>query len=236
MDIDVIFTADGLLNTALEGKDTAVIDVFRATSVITTAINNGAEYIRPFKTIEEAFEFRKNNGGGVLLGGERNKVKIEGFDFGNSPLEYEDVKGKVIAFTTTNGTQAIENAYGSENIYILSFLNLRAACDVFMERSSSLVLACAGTAGKVTIDDTLCAGAAIEYILSKKDAALSDAAAISLEYYKSGKGDLRYLLKNCRHYNALMAEGYEKDVAYCLQRDTISLVPSYRDGFICIHK
>lgn len=234
MYIDVIFTADGLLNTELKGKDTAVIDVFRATSVITTAMNNGAEYIKPFKTIEEALEFRKSTGGQALLGGERNKVKIEGFDFGNSPLEYKFVKGKPIGFTTTNGTQAIENAKGSENIYVLSFLNLSAACDIFMERSSALILACAGTAGKVTIDDTLCAGAAIEYILSNKKAELSDSAAISLEYYKSGKGDLRHLLKNCRHYNALMKEGYEKDVEYCLQRDMIPLVPYYKEGFILI--
>jgi len=42
------------------------------------------------------------------------------------------------------------------------------------------------------------------------------------------------LLKNCRHYNALMKEGCEKDVEYCLQRDMIPLVPYYKEGFILI--
>ena len=48
----------------------------------------------------------------VLLGGEREGVKIEGFDLGNSPREYvEDVvSGKTVIFTTTNGTAALLHA------------------------------------------------------------------------------------------------------------------------------
>jgi len=51
-------------------------------------------------------------GKGVYHFSERNGEKMPGFDKGNSPFEYagDQVKGQRIAFTTTNGTQAIDKA------------------------------------------------------------------------------------------------------------------------------
>ena len=48
----------------------------------------------------------------MVLGGERGGVRIDGFDLGNSPAEYTrpSVGGKVLVFTTTNGTEAIRTA------------------------------------------------------------------------------------------------------------------------------
>ncbi|WP_349406490.1 2-phosphosulfolactate phosphatase, partial [Clostridium perfringens] len=65
----------------LKDKVVVVIDMLRATSVITTAFINGCKEVIPYLTVEEAVkkskEFKK---GDCILGGERKAVKIEGFD------------------------------------------------------------------------------------------------------------------------------------------------------------
>ncbi len=76
--------------------------------------------------------------------------KIEGFDLGNSPFEYmaEELKGKSIAFTTTNGTQAIIRSLGAREIIIGSFLNLSAVVNYLREGSNNVLVVCAGWKGK----------------------------------------------------------------------------------------
>ena len=112
MKLDVIISADNIKEEYLEDKIVVVIDMLRATSVIITALANKAKEVFPILTVEEAFnkkeEFLRVEKE-VLLGGERKALKIEGFDFSNSPLEYtsEKVKGKTIILSTTNGTRAI---------------------------------------------------------------------------------------------------------------------------------
>src|SRR3954467_11586619 len=86
-----------------------VIDVLRATSSICVALEHGAERIIPVRDVEEARKYKMR---GFVIAAERDGEMIEGFDFGNSPFSFmgENVKGKSIAFTTTNGTQAIHAA------------------------------------------------------------------------------------------------------------------------------
>ena len=78
-----------------------VVDIFRATSAICAAFENGVAAIIPVAELEEALEYKKR---GYLAGGERNGIVQEGFDFGNSPFSYmkPEMKGKEIALTTTN--------------------------------------------------------------------------------------------------------------------------------------
>ena len=98
----------------LAGHTSIVIDTLRASTTITTALENGAEKIIPCLTVEEARQLA-NDRPGALLGGERGGKPLPGFDFGNSPAEYEPnrVAGKTIVFTTTNGTKAMTRCMGS---------------------------------------------------------------------------------------------------------------------------
>ena len=102
-----------------------VVDVFRATSAIVTALHYGAKSFIPVSTIEEARELGKQ---GFLAGGARNGEVVEGFEFGNSPFSYmnDRIKGREIAMTTTNGTRAINIAAKSaDTVLIGSFLNYK---------------------------------------------------------------------------------------------------------------
>ena len=109
MRIDVLLTPAEAGARSLSGRIVAVIDVLRATSTIVAAMANGARAIVPVAEIEDALRLAKTHGrDNVLLCGERRSRKIEGFDLGNSPLEFtsEAVADKLVVMTTTNGTRA----------------------------------------------------------------------------------------------------------------------------------
>src|ERR1044071_526976 len=105
-------------------KTVVVVDILRATSCMVTAFAYGVECIVPFADLEDCRAMSKQ---GYITSGERNGEKVEGFDKGNSPFEYmEEVRGKKVAFTTTNGTQAISKSMAARDVVIGAFLNLTA--------------------------------------------------------------------------------------------------------------
>lgn len=118
--VDVIPTLQALKPQDVAGRVAVVIDVLRATSTIVAALAAGAREIRPASSPAEArarlARLAAARGGrdGLVLGGERLGLRIEGFDLGNSPLEYTAgaVGGKTVFFTTTNGTRTLRRAAG----------------------------------------------------------------------------------------------------------------------------
>ena len=67
----------------------------------------------------------------TVLCGERGGEKIEGFDLGNSPLEFraERVEGKTLVCTTTNGTDALRHAEGAAELCLCCYRNLQAVAE-----------------------------------------------------------------------------------------------------------
>lgn len=59
----------------------------RAASTVVFALTQEAKYLIPVATKEEAFILQKKNPNYVLVG-EEEGIKIENFDFGNSPSEF----------------------------------------------------------------------------------------------------------------------------------------------------
>ena len=105
-----------------------VVDLLRATSVISTAFHYGIESIIPVMSLEEALSYK--NKPNHIIAAERNTLLIDGFDFGNSPFHYIDknLKGKTLALTTTNGTKAIHMAK-TNKLITASFVNIDAVVD-----------------------------------------------------------------------------------------------------------
>lgn len=126
-----------------ENAIVVVVDVLRATSAICTAIHHGVDKMIPVAGLDEA---RKYKAEGYLVAAERNAIKQEGFDFGNSPFHYidEDLSGKTIVISTTNGTQAIEAAKDSSTILIGSFLNISAIANWILQQERNVIVLCAG--------------------------------------------------------------------------------------------
>ena len=167
----------GMPEAACAGGIAVVIDVLRASTTIVTALAHGATRVRPVLTVPEARDMHAAAGAagpgyGPLLGGERGGLKIDGFDLGNSPLEYSRgrVGGRSIVITTTNGTAALHACSGAVAVLIGAIVNRtavaacarslaeqRAGCDAH--------LVCAGTEGAVTEEDLLAAGAILDAVV-----------------------------------------------------------------------
>lgn len=234
MKVDIIFTADEVSQEKTKGKICVVIDVLRATSVMITALHNGAEKIFPFKdikTIQERCENLKN----IIKCGERNALKIDGFDLGNSPLEFtkEKVFGKDIYMSTTNGTKAVENSLSAEKIIICSFLNIKSVSEKLLEYKKDVVIVCAGTNGKFSLDDTLCAGLIIKEMQKHTEIQMNDVLLAAVRISESHE-NIKDILKGSTHYERLLSLGFEKDMEHIFSLNKYSIVPEYKNGYISI--
>ena len=234
MKIDVIPYASAIRPDLIKNRHVIVIDVLRASSVMVTALANGAKAFIPVRTVEEAhqkaIELPEEE---VLLCGERDAQIIDGFHLGNSPQDYthNKVQGKTLIFTTSNGTLTLNKLAGTKEIFIGSFLNMNALVRKF-QVLDNVVLVCSGTDNNFSMDDAMCAALFINEIMKKKAVALSDFSIMLLKAFRKDNGDLHKLLKDCYHLNLLKRKGFEKDVEFCLQKNISYIVPEMKDGRI----
>lgn len=109
-----------------------IIDVFRATSTIATALYNGATKIIPVDAVDKCIAIGIATPNSITAG-ERDGKVIEGLQYGNSPAEYPRsfIEGKTLVLTTTNGTKLLHMALknGASEVITGSFPNLGAVCN-----------------------------------------------------------------------------------------------------------
>ena len=237
--LETLFIPEEIKNTELEGKLVVVIDVLRASSTIVTALANGCNgfipILSPEKVREKAQQFEKEK---ILLGGEREGKKIEGFDLGNSPREYkrEAVQDKTIIFSTTNGVKTLEMIKGAQRIVIGSFLNLQAVCHYCTNYQGDILIICAGREGRFSLEDTACAGMIIHSLRDLFPGVYQGVDAnltAQLLYEKFGYNILE-ILRKAQHGRYLESIGLSEDLKFCSQLDFYHIVPILRDGIISI--
>ena len=232
MNLDVILSPpeiDLLPQRDLADTVAIVFDVLRATSSMVTALANGAAGVWPVRTIEEALTL-KTARPGALLGGERYGELIEGFDLGNSPLEYAGniVAGCEIISTTTNGTIALRAVEHALSVLAASILNIEATAAHAAGRP--IVIVCAGTFREAALEDILAAGMLISMLPDYK---LTDSARVSLALYKQEAHDLPAALRQARNGRELISKGRAAEVEWCTQASRFPLVAEMnREGFV----
>ena len=237
MYISVIPTAQQAQGINFSGQTAVVIDVLRATSVITTALENGAREVIPVKTVEEAQNLYATCDN-ALSCGERNAVKIEGFDLGNSPLEYKKkvVEGKTLILTTTNGTNAINNIIGADEVVLACFRNVAAVVEHIVGLSHrgcrDIIIVCAGTESHFSLDDGLCAGMIIELLKQQTEVETDDLGLLLHRFYNESKDNLFGALSGCYHLKRLFTMGFYDDIKFCLETNCVQTVPVLKDGKI----
>lgn len=225
--IDVCLSPDLMHLYPVSDRVVIVVDILRATSCMVTALAHGVQSIRPFANLEEC---RAMKAQGYFTAGERNGEKVEGFDFGNSPFEYmiEKLKGQRIAFTTTNGTQAIAKSHGAKQIIIGSFLNLTAVTEYLKRGNDSVLVVCAAWKGKVNLEDTLFAGALVENLKDHIEPDC-DAPLAAQRLYNLAKKNMVDFLKDSSHVKRLNRLHVHKDIAFCVTPDQYPVVPRLVD-------
>jgi len=119
---------------------TVVIDVFRAFTTAAYVMHNDAESIVPVETVEDAFRLKGEHPDWLLMG-EVDGVKVEGFDYGNSPHEVKelDFKGKTLIQRTSAGTKGIILAHNADEILLGSFVTADAIVDYIKGRNPEVV-------------------------------------------------------------------------------------------------
>jgi 2-phosphosulfolactate phosphatase len=213
--IDVAFTP------AQEGHAEVgvVVDVMRATSTIAQALASGYERVLCCAEVGDARRL-KDELGDAILGGERDAIRIEGFDAGASPREFLEPKASTLILTTTNGTRTILEAVSRcQEVLLGSLLNLGAVADALRARGLDAVVLCAGFEGAFAIDDAYGAGRIVRALdeATPTDAAIAS-GVIADRFPRPIDGI------NARTYGP---PGLEADIEWCSQVDTVATVPRF---------
>lgn len=228
--VEVCFTPGEYQYFKDEFEIVVVIDVLRATSAICAAFDNGIAAIIPVPTVEEAWEYKKK---GYLAGAERKGQIVDGFDFGNSPFSYmkEDFKGKEVVLTTTNGTKSLDVAKDAGSVVVGSFLNLTVLSEWLANQEKNVLCLCSGWQDKFNLEDTICAGAISDYLISTGNFTSEEDSSIAAKYlYLSAKDNYFGYLKSSSHRRRLKNLNLNEDIKYCLTPNQTNVIPILKDG------
>jgi 2-phosphosulfolactate phosphatase len=206
-------------------KCVVIIDVFRATSTIATALYNGAVNIIPVATVDGCIALG-NSIPNSITAGERDGKVAQGLQYGNSPSEYPAsfIEGKNLILTTTNGTRLLHMVENAHSIVIGSFPNLSSVVNYIKGQSKDVILACASWKDRFNLEDALFAGAVANLVKSEFDITCDSAhACMSLD--DSANSNYFEYLKRGSHYNRLSGYGLESDMVLCTTVDSCPIIP-----------
>ena len=221
MQIHVAFTP----RDAAPGRVQVVIDCIRATSTIAQALAAGYERVVCVGEIADALRERAPR---VVLGGEREGVRIEGFDLGNSPAEYEVPQGSTLVLTTTNGTRAILRAADEAEIVLIgamSCLEPVARAVARLAGDGDVAIRCAGVRGEVALDDVYVAGRLVERIEELAGPAFLTDGARTARAIARAYAEPLAALADSQSARDLDGTGHEPDIAWCALESVFDIVP-----------
>jgi 2-phosphosulfolactate phosphatase len=220
----------------LAGHTAVVFDVLRASTSAAQALAAGAECLVPFADLSAMHAFRDSLPEAVasrcVIAGERGGLAAPGFDLGNSPQEFtpENVRGRIVLFSTTNGTDALHRADEAEPLYFGSLVNMdclaRLLAGSTRRENEKLALVCSGTELSCSLEDMLAAGLLLEKLGARQGGwGMDDGALAALAVAAEWRGrELECMEKAVggRHVSAL---GLEADIAFAARLDSIEIVP-----------
>lgn len=210
------------------------VDVLRATSTMVTALAAGAEAVQVFSDLDkllfvsEAWAPDKR-----LRAGERGGAKVEGFDFGNSPLDCtpERVGSRRLFISTTNGTRTLQRVESCPIVLAAALINRQAVVNYLLERRpETMWIVGSGWEGAFSLEDTVCAGAIADRLLAQLGCSLGDLAGndemiSAIALYRQWQNELVDLLRHATHGQRLLRLNCDEDLRYCAQTDILDVLP-----------
>jgi len=202
-----------------------VVDVLRATSTIAVLMGRGIERVYPASSIEAARALRTALGSAPWLCGEVNALPPEGFNFGNSPSEFQQatLPGPEVVMATTNGTPALLACAGAPLVMAAAPLNASACVALALEAGHDVLVVAAGRHGEAADDDTL-AAALLAARLVEAGAEPGEGATRAIERWERVREDLAGAFRDTTHGNILIDLGFGHDLDFCAQTDRIEAV------------
>jgi 2-phosphosulfolactate phosphatase len=170
----------------------------------------------------------------AVLAGEREGVRIENFNLGNSPSEFtaETVAGRFVIMTTTNGTRAFMESQPAAVVLSCSLTNISAVAERVAREGRDLIIACAGREGHFSIEDTICGGMLIHLLstVHRVPTALNDAGSLALLLYRTNSRAIHRTIAQGEHGRFLASIGFAQDIETAAMVDSIPVLPVLRDG------
>jgi 2-phosphosulfolactate phosphatase len=237
MRLDVAFTPAGLTPPEVQGRTVFVIDILRATTSMCAALSHGAKAMIPVASTEEALRLAQTIGSAdVLLAGEKNCLRIPGFQLGNSPIEMTPsaVRGRTIIIATTNGTKALLASQGAAAAYATSAANLTVSGErarEALEQKSDILIICAGRDGSFSLDDAYCAGRlAVAALRGKRPRrGLNDSAIAALDLVRRYGDKWERPLLYSRAGRELIRLGFRYDVLDAARLDAYPVLAHFHE-------
>lgn len=211
-----------------EGDVAIVTDVLRASTTIITAFSLGAREVLPFQSVEEA----RAHGQGLVLIGERDREKPDGFDFSNAPSKLDgSLAGKTIAFSSTNFPKALMAAEKSPQVLIGALVNVSAACEtayrLALEDGLDVCLMLAGQSIEPhATEEVVFAGLCGERLEGR--CRLTASAREAVAHIRESGTDIRI----GKHAKELILHGLSDDVEFANRKDIFNIAPAFRNGRI----
>lgn len=211
---------------------TVVIDILRFTTSLIAAFENGVSAVIPVASLSEAENLGKQ---GYPVAAERDGLRLPFADYGNSAADFRTpgIKGKILVYSTTNGTGAMTMAAGNGPVTAAAFANLPAISDWLGSCEENVVILCSGWKNLFSAEDTLCAGALAEMLLhSGAWATPGDEALFAIEYWNRHRYNLKEALTGSSHYQRLLSLGVDPLPDYTVKTGISDVIPLYTGGII----
>jgi 2-phosphosulfolactate phosphatase len=236
MRVHVALTPAEFGSASLAGRAALVVDVFRATTSVVAACAAGCRAVIPVSDTDRAAVVARGlPPGEALLAGERGGEPIDGFDLGNSPLEFVPgrVRDRTIVLTTTNGTRAMLAAAAAATGAVAALTNLEAAAQWAAEQGRDVTILCAGEKGELSLEDTVCAGLLVDLLVTGGAALqVSDGAMAARRVGQHYGADLSRLREDSTWARKLDRAGRAADLAACIAVASVDSVPRLADGVV----
>lgn len=200
-----------------------VVDVLRATTTLTVALDAGASRVLPVATPEAGRDLARSRPG-ALLCGERYGRPIPGYDLGNSPYEYtpERVRGRELVFASSNGSLALIAAARCRRVVIAAFVNASAVLAAVADEPA-VEIVCAANESRFAIEDAGLAGWLAAALIAQGAAPAGAAARAAARLAPRGARAVRALVEGAPHARELRRLGpaWDRDVAFAAGLDRI---------------
>lgn len=224
--VDVVQLPRDLTPAHIAGRTVVVFDVLRATTTVTAALSVGVKEILIAPSVTAATELAAAHGSNAITCGETNCLPPAGFTMGNSPRGFVPAyEGRTVFMATTNGTKAIIATAGAENVFAGALVNAAAVAREASQAGLDVTLLCAGTNGRMAMEDMIGAGAVLDAIAELGPVKHgSDVAIIAHELFRFARNDLKGVLSRSAGGQNVIRNGLADDIDFCAKLNSLTAV------------
>ncbi len=228
MKIHVLLKKEELDAQRLPGKVVIVLDILFATSSIVAAMAHGAAEVIP--TLDGAAaqaETARHPAGTCVLSGELNAETLPGFVH-PTPLHLlaENLAGKTLVYSTTNGTVAVAKSREADHVYAAALLNGEAVVKHIARHhgDETVLIVCSGSADNFNLEDFYGAGYLVSLFAKQpQEHEFTDAAlAAWLLHEKCEAGEC---LRRARVGRMMLERRLDREVDFAAQKSLYDVVP-----------